>query len=392
MTDIKKFEEYFDLVEKENKETPYFRTICKDEALKELENIENPIPLVVSDNISTKGIRTTCNSEALRDYIPPFDATVIERFKENGGVILGKTISDEFGVGKTETSFGTNIAVSKGEGIIGLTTAAKGYFHLGANEYNLYSYSPTYGLASRYGVFLQAGSIEKIAVISKEYDDLKKAASIIIGKDKRDGNTFDLDIDFSEYENINLEDITLAELDITGDFKDESAALKNTSLNIKSEVMENIKYALPTFEILSAGEFATNMEKIDGIGLGHRSENYSNFDELYKNSRSEGMGIDVQEKIMFGNFVLSGENFQNYYVQAMKARTMIKENFDKIFEKYEFLVAPISLHYTTAVKLAGLPSLSIPFNDDGILLITKEFNDKRLLSLGKEIIKNIKEA
>lgn len=381
-----KYLNYLDEIERDNDKIKAYKTITRNEAIKALENNENPFPVIFADQISTKGIKTTANSKMLEDYVPPFDATVVERIKKAGGVTLGKTITLEFGVGETENSFGGCAAVDHGEGIIGISTGHKGFMHLGANEYNLFAYKATYGLISRYGIIPVASSIDRVGILSKTFDNIPKMMSIISGKDERDSASFDCDIDFTNLEDIDFAKLEVANIDIFGHFGNVEELFEKLNIPTVKKSIEGLEYAIPTYEIISSGEFASNMEKFDGIGFGYRSENYNNIEELYKNSRTEALGRRVQQKIMFGNFVLSKGRYENYYLQGMKARTMIKENIENLLEEEEFLIAPVSLYYTAGLNLAGLPSISIPFGDEGLLITTRAFNDKRLLEFSKKLI------
>lgn len=389
MSLVKKYTDYFNKVEKDNEKTPFYKTLRREEALKEFSENKDAFGIVISDSISTKGIKTTANSKMLKDYIPAYDATVVEKLKDAGGVILGKTITLEFGVGEAETTFGTNIAVAKGEEIIGLTIDSKGFMHLGAFEYGLKAFSPTFGLTSRYGLLTVASSIDRIGILAEDFKEIQKGANIIIGKDERDSLSIENKEDFMDLETLELDKLKVAKLDKFGHFIEETKFLKDLNINVEKRIVSDLEYCIPTYEILSSAEFATNMQKYDGIGFGYRSSDYDNLEELYKNTRSEGFGKSVQEKIVFGNFVLSENQYDNYYVQAMKARTMIKDNFNKILEDTEFLIAPISLYYTAGINLSGLPSISIPYGNEGILITTKAFNDKRLLSFARELIEEM---
>lgn len=385
--DIKeKYLKYFDSIEECNQEIKAYRTITREEAMVALENNDNPFPVVIADQISTKGIRTTANSKMLEDYVPPFDATVVERVKKAGGVILGKTITLEFGVGETENSYGGCAAVAHGEDITGLSTGHKGFMHLGAHEYNLFAFKSTFGLVSRYGIIPVASSIDRVGLLSKNFKNIPKVLNIIAGKDDKDSCSYDLDVDFSELEDINLQDLTIANIDKFGHFGDVEDLFEKLNIPTVKREIKGLEYALPTYEIISSGEFASNMERYDGISFGYRAENYENVEELYKNSRTEALGRGVQQKIMFGNFVLSEGRYEEYYVQALKSRTMIKENIEKLLEETEFLIAPVSLYYTAGLNLSGLPSISIPFGKEGLLIATRAFNDKRLLEFVNKLV------
>ncbi|MGI6249110.1 MAG: amidase family protein [Acutalibacteraceae bacterium] len=389
MDSKQRYIDYFDKLEKENEKIKAYRTIGREHAMEALENNDSPFPVVFDDQISTKGIRTTANSKMLENYVPPFDATIVERIKQAGGVILGKTITKEFGVGGSENDFGTCAAVAHGENITGFSKDYKGSMYSGAREYGLFAYKPTYGTVSGYGIIPVASSVDRVGILSKTFDNIPKAMDIAAGKDERDGTTFNCDADFSKLEDVDLGKVKLAVINEIEGFEYAEEVFKKLNLPVDKAQPECLKYALPAYEIISSGEFATNMEKFDGISFGYRSKDYNNVEELYRNSRTEALGKDVQAKIMFGNFVLSEGKYELYYVQAMKARTMIKEEFDNLLENYEFLIAPINPYYVTASDLAGLPCISMPFGKEGFLITGRAFNDKRLLEFGKKIVSKL---
>lgn len=384
-----KYLNYFEQIEKDNDKIKAYKTISKEKAMEALENNKSPFPVVFSDQISTKGIRTTANSKMLENYIPPYDATVVERIKKAGGVILGKTITKEFGVGESENTFGACAAVAHGEDIIGISTGHKGFMHLGAHEYGIFAFKPTYGIISRYGIIPVASSLDRVGILSKSFENLPKAMNIVAGKDEKDSTTFPCDVDFLNLEDIDLTKVSLVNINKFRDFEDVENFFESKKLKMNKAQIDCLKYALPVYEIISGGEFATNMQRFDGISFGYRSKDYNNIEELYKNSRTESLGRTVQAKIMFGNFVLSEGKYEAYYVQAMKARSMIKEKVEKLLENYEFLIAPVNLYYTAALNLAGLPSISIPVGKEGLLITSRAFNDKRLLEFSKKIVSQL---
>ncbi|MDI9498397.1 MAG: amidase family protein [Bacillota bacterium] len=378
-----KYAAYFDRIEKDNAEIKAYRTISREQALEALVDNKSPFPVVFSDLISTRGIRTTANSRMLDNYIPPFDATVVERVRKAGGVILGKTITREFGVGETENPYGTCAAVAHGEGILGFAADHRGDIHAGAREYGLFAYSPSYGIVSRYGVIPVASSMDRVGILAGSFAKIPVAMDMVAGQDERDGTTFPGDADFQTLEDMDLQSVRPAVINGTAGFSE------RLNLPMAEVLLESLPYALPAHEILSSGEFATNMERYDGIGFGYRAGEYDSVEELYKKSRTAGLGREVQKKIISGNFCLSEGKYEPYYVQAMKARTMVKEEIEKRLESHEFLLAPVDLRYTAALYLAGLPVISMPFGEVGLLITSRAFNDRRLLAFAWQIVSRL---
>ncbi len=381
--------EYFDRLERDNENIKAYRSIAREEALNALEENESPFPVVFCDQISTRGIRTTANSRMLENYIPPFDATLVDRVKKAGGVILGKTMAREFGVGETENTYGSCAAVAHGENILGFASDYDGSIHMGAREYGLFVCTPSYGSVSRYGIIPVASSMDRVAILAKRFEQIPAALDMVAGRDERDGSTFSSDWDLSELEALDLQDVTFALVDGLEAGEAAEDLFNKLGRPLDKLRLESLPYALPAHEILSSGEFATNMERYDGIGFGYRAGEYGNVEELYKKSRTEGLGRGVQAKIIFGNFCISEGKYEAYYVQAMKARSMVKEELEKRLETHEFLLAPADLRLAAALYLAGLPIISMPFGKTSLLIAGSAFNDRRLLAFGGEILSRL---
>lgn len=350
-------DKYLKLIENDSELRSQFNTIEK-----ELEIDGDSFPLVIADNIVTTGLETTCNSKALEGYLSPFDADLVEKLKAKGGKILGKTGGKEFGVGKSENEEGNYYAV-KELGVPGVLSDSRGEVLENSIEYGLYSLVPSFGLLSRHGMVSVASSIDTISLISKDLKDVRKILEIIQGKDLKDSCSIDLGYtDYTEVEKVE---------------KAKVALLKDIDFPLGENIeIEGLEISRSVYEILSSGEYASNMERFDGIGFGYRSENYENLDELYKNSRSESLGTEVKEKILFGNFVLSKNQYDGYYDHALRARSYIANVFGDLFDKVEFLVLEYNEEIVIGARLAGLPLISTP---EGKIVISKAFNEKRLL-------------
>ncbi len=443
---------YIDRIEKYDGKIGSFITVCKEEALKQAEEIDRKIqkgeilsslmgvPIAVKDNILTKGIKTTAASKMLEDYIPVYNATVIDKILDAGLIIIGKTNMDEFAMGaSTENSAfascsnphntdmvaggssgGSAACVSAGLCPIALGTDTGGSVRQPSAYCGITGYKPTYGAVSRYGLISFASSLDQIGIMGRNTADCEALIKIISGKDENDSTSAGLSFD--------NQDITLKNLRIgvPNQFLSEHKAdcikenllnsistLKKLGIAVEFFDMPMLKYTVPIYHIISSAEASSNLARYDGIRYGKRSENYDSITDMYKKSRSEGFGMEVKRRIFTGTFVLSKGYYDKYYGKAVIARNMLTREFAAAFEKYDILIGattpdtafekgindncPIEMYlldqFTASVNLAGLPALSIPTGYDsaglpiGLQIIGNRFCDSSLLLTVKEIEK-----
>ena len=441
---------YIDRIEKYDGQLKSFITVCKEEAIKQAEEIDRKIenweiisplmgvPIAVKDNIITKGIKTTAASKMLEDYIPAYNATVIDKICNAGLIIIGKTNMDEFGMGaSTEksayaicsnphntdmvaggSSGGSAVCVSAGLCPIALGTDTGGSVRQPSAYCGITGYKPSYGAVSRYGLIAFASSLDQIGVMGRNTADCEALIKIISGKDKMDSTSADISFDNQE---ITLENLRIG---VPNQFLSEHKAdcIKENLLNSISKLelkgatveffdMPMLKYTVPIYHIISSAEASSNLAKYDGIRYGRRAENYQGVTDMYKKSRSEGFGMEVKRRILTGTFVLSKGYYDKYYGKAVTARNMLMEEFAEAFKKYDIIMGattpdtafkkgindncPVEMYlldqFTASVNLAGLPALSIPTGYDkaglpiGLQIIGNRFCDSRLLSTVKEI-------
>ncbi|WFA08915.1 Asp-tRNA(Asn)/Glu-tRNA(Gln) amidotransferase subunit GatA [Tissierella sp. Yu-01] len=407
-----------------------FITLNKEEALKEASRIDEKIrnkeevgvlaglPIGVKDNIITKNLRTTCASKMLENFNPPYNATVIDKIKYNDGIIMGKTNMDEFAMGgSSETSYfgatknpvdtskvsggssgGSAAAVGAKEVPLALGTDTGGSVRQPASFCGVVGLKPSYGMVSRYGVIPMANTLDQVGVFGRDVKDAALMLSAVTGYDIKDSTSSkrsDSGIiigDSNEEKNKNyLEGMTIAipkeyidlkpaNMDIQAQFDNAVKVFENSGAKVEIVSVPHLKYALETYYIIMTCEVSSNMARFDGIRFGHRAENYDSLDELYINSRTEGLGDEVKRRIMTGTFALSADHSIDYYNKALKVRTLIKNDFDKVFANYDVmlsLVSPVLPYdfnsivndpiesykadlYTVPVNLAGLCSMSIP--------------------------------
>lgn len=374
------------------------------------------VPVAVKDNICTAGMKTTCASKILSNFIPPYDAKVITLLKEAGAVIVGKTNMDEFAMGSTtETSAfqvtgnpwdltrvpggssgGSCAAVAAGEAFLALGSDTGGSIRQPSAYCGVTGMKPTYGTVSRYGLIAYGSSLDQIGPVGKSVSDCAAALSILSAADELDSTSMARqDRNFME---ALTEDVRGMKIGVPEEYLSEglqgevAQALKKTAEQLKemgAEVetfsLKLTDYVIPAYYLIACAEASSNLERFDGVKYGYRSQDYEGLHDMYKKSRSEGFGREVKRRIMLGSFVLSSGYYDAYYIKALKAKRLIKEEFDRAFKKYDILLAPaapttapllgkslsdplkmyLSDIYTVAVNLAGLSGLSLPVGFDG---------------------------
>lgn len=436
--------QHLDLIEKKEKDINAFISINKEEALIEGDKIDKKIkngekigplagiPIGIKDNIITKNIKTTCGSKMLENFIPPYDATVIEKIKAADGIIIGKNNMDEFAMGSTtENSFfgptrnpidlervpggssgGSAAGVGAYEMALALGSDTGGSIRQPASFCGLVGIRPTYGLVSRYGLVALANSLDQIGVIARNVEDATLLLETIIGHDKKDSTSIYMkNKDLLEKLNDNIKGIKIAipkeffnvEMDngIEDIIKNSIKIFEKLGANIEEVSMPHFKYSLATYNIISNAEASSSLSRFDGIRYGYRTKEHSTLDELYMNTRGEAFGKEVKRRILEGTYYLNRNNREKYYNRALKLRTLIIEDFEKVYGKYDIILSPVSPVlpfkmgedknyltniFTVPVSLAGLPALSIPAGyveglPVGIQLIGDKFEELKLLNV-----------
>jgi len=413
---------HLDRIKEKESKINAFITVTEEEALRAADRVDEKIrsgeelgllagiPVAIKDNISTKGVRTTCASKMLENYIPPFEATVIEKIKKEDGIIIGKTNMDEFALGSsTETSYfgatrnpndtervpggssgGSAAAVAAKEAPLALGTDTGGSIRQPAAFCGVVGIKPTYGLVSRYGVVPMANSLDQVGPFGRNVKDAALLLQAVAGHDERDSTSMELDIpDYINSLTDNIKGMKAAipkeylELEIDSNIKDSFLntvnILKDLGVEIEEISLPNIKHGLPDYYIISTSELSTNMSRYDGLRYGYRAKNYNDIDDLFIKSRTEAFGKEVKRRIMLGTYSLSKGQADEYYKKALKVRTLIKNDFDKAFQKYDIILGPTTPNlpfkvgeitdpvtmyksdlFTVAVNLAGICALSMP--------------------------------
>jgi len=417
------------------------RAVELEEKLKEEVSPIYGIPVAVKDNILFRGKKTTCGSRILLPFEAPYNATAVERLLNKGAIIIGKTNLDEFGMGASGeysyfgptlnpinldlvpggSSSGSAAAVSSGESIAALGSDTGGSVRQPASFTGTVGLKPTYGRVSRYGLVAFASSLDQIGVITKDTIDAALYFLAIGGFDPYDSTSFNLPLPsfdeiFRDYETerfrigIPKEYFTQGiEKDVEKVVLEGAKALEKEGFPIMEVSLPHTKYAVATYQIIATSEASSNLARYDGIRYGHRARKDESLGELYQLTRNEGFGEEVKRRILLGTFCLSTGYYEAFYLKALKARRLIKEDFEKAFSKVDVLLCPtspvkpfkvgekiedpISLYlidiYTVTANLAGLPAISIPGGKSkegypvGIQFIGKAFDESTLLKVAR---------
>lgn len=392
------------------------------------------MPIGVKDNIVTKGLRTTCASKILENFDPIYDATVVKHLQHAEVITIGKLNMDEFAMGSSTensgfkptrnpwnletvpggSSGGSAAAVAAGEVPFSLGSDTGGSIRQPAAFCGVVGLKPTYGRVSRFGLVAFASSLDQIGPITRTVEDNAYLLQAISGVDEMDSTSANVDVpDFlssltgdvkglkiavpKEYlgEGVN-EEVKQSVLDALKVLEGQGATWEEVSL-------PHSKYALATYYLLSSSEASANLSRFDGVRFGHRTDNAENLIDLYKQSRAEGFGDEVKRRIMLGTFALSSGYYDAYYKKAQKVRTLIKKDFEDVFEKFDVIIGPttptpafkigenvkdpLTMYandiLTIPVNLAGVPAISIPCGLSnglplGLQIIGKHFDESTI--------------
>ncbi|MCU6718396.1 Asp-tRNA(Asn)/Glu-tRNA(Gln) amidotransferase subunit GatA [Porcipelethomonas ammoniilytica] len=395
------------------------------------------IPIGIKDNISTKGIRTTCSSKMLENYVPPFDATVMNKINNAGMTVIGKMNMDEFAMGSsTETSYmhltrnpyntecvpggssgGSAAAVAAGEAILTLGSDTGGSIRQPAALCGVVGMKPTYGSVSRYGLVAFASSLDQIGPLGKSVKDVAMLQSLICGHDRYDATS--KNIEYPDYAAALKENAKGLKIGIPKEYFGEGIdsqvkesvmkAVKEFELQgavIKEISLPSTEYAINTYYIIASAEASSNLARFDGVKYGYRTSEYDGLVDMYEKTRSEGFGDEVKRRIMLGTFVLSSGYFDAYYKKAKRVQNQISQEFSNAFKECDIIATPtvpasafkigenigdpIKMYYndvcTVTVNIAGLPAISLPCGKDsagmpmGLQLIGDKFSEQTLLN------------
>ena len=447
LSSVELTKQYLARIEKADAQIGSYITVCPDDALaaagkaderiaKGEATLLTGIPVGIKDNICTEGITTTCASKMLYNFVPPYDATVTKRLKNEGAVILGKLNMDEFAMGSsTESSYfkktknpydltrvpggssgGSAASVSADLAPYALGSDTGGSIRQPAAFCGNVGLKPTYGLVSRFGLIAFASSLDQIGSFTKDVTDCAIVLNAIAGYDKMDSTSVDADkTDYTKALGLPLKGMKIGvpkqylESGIQAEIREavENAIKVYEMLGAECEEcsLPLSKFALPAYYLISSAEASSNLARFDGIKYGYRAEEYHGLTDLYEITRSKGFGEEVKRRIMLGTYALSSGYYDAYYKKAQQVRGLIKRDFAACFEKYDVLLTPttpttaykfgeksdpVAMYMgdicTVAVNIAGLPAISIPAGLDkkgmpiGIQLIANSLDERKLLT------------
>ncbi|MDH3412650.1 MAG: Asp-tRNA(Asn)/Glu-tRNA(Gln) amidotransferase subunit GatA [Gammaproteobacteria bacterium] len=441
-------EHFLKRIEEKDPELNAFITVTKAQAIEQADRADamiargeagplTGIPLAHKDLFCTFGVRTTCGSKMLDNFIAPYDATVVERCRDHGLVMLGKTNMDEFAMGSSnETSYygpvrnpwsldrvpggssgGAAAAVAARLSPLATCTDTGGSIRQPASLSGITGIKPTYGRVSRYGMIAFASSLDQAGVMALSAADAALLLSVMAGFDERDSTSVErLEERFSENLDAPLDGLRIGlprqhfgeglDHEVGACVEAAIAEYKRMGAKIVEVDLENTDLSIPAYYVVAPAEASSNLARYDGVRFGHRAENPQGLEDLYKRSRSQGFGAEVKRRIMIGTYVLSAGYYDAYYLKAQQLRRLIKEDFQRAFDNADVLMGPTSPSvafrlgekladpvtmylcdiYTNAVNLAGLPAMSIPAGfvkgmPVGLHIIGNYFDEGRLLNV-----------
>ena len=396
------------------------------------------VPALIKDNMCTRGVATTCSSKMLENFVPPYDATVVERLKAAGMVMVGKGNMDEFAMGSSTehsaffttcnpwdqsrvpggSSGGSAVSVAAGEAIYALGSDTGGSIRQPAGFCNVVGLKPTYGRVSRYGLVAFASSLDQIGPLTRDVTDSALVMNVIAGHDPQDSTSLNYAVpDYTRSLKSDLKGLKLGipreyfvegmQQGVNDAIRDAIAKLEELGATIDWEAsLPSTKYALAAYYIIAPSEAMANLARYDGVKYGFSYEGKNIWDAMEK-TRGHGFGSEVKRRIILGTYALSAGYYDAYYLKAQKVRTLIRREFEQAFQRYDALITPTSPTVpfkigekvddplqmylsdvcTLPINIAGIPGLSVPagFVDGlpvGMQILGKPFSEEVLLRIG----------
>ena len=397
--------------------------------------------VAVKDNISTEGLRTTCGSAMLEEYVPPYDATVVECLKASGATIVGKTNMDEFGMGTTtETSHfgpttnpaderrvpggssgGSAAAVANGDADLALGSDTGGSVRCPAAFCGVVGIKPTYGLVSRYGLVAYANSLEQIGPLAPTVSGAAELLDVISGSDERDATTRDegTETDYASAADGDIDGTTIGVLTdlvagaderVVSVFEETIADLESRGAQVRELSLDSLEHAVAAYYVIAMSEASSNLARFDGVRYGHSGGFDGNWNDSFARSREAGFGSEVKRRILLGTYALSAGYHEKYYKKAQDARAWIKQDFDAALADADVLASPtmpvlppklgeslddpLQLYLmdanTVPVNLADLPAISVPAGAAdglpvGVQFVGPAFCEEQVIRVGSAV-------
>jgi aspartyl-tRNA(Asn)/glutamyl-tRNA(Gln) amidotransferase subunit A len=418
-------------------------TLTKEEAVKKARALDKEaqfsglkgIPFALKDLFCTRGVKTTCCSKMLENFIPFYDATVVKKLNDAGGILVGKLNMDEFAIGtSTENSAffathnpwdldrvpggssgGSAAAVAADEVPFSLGSDSGGSIRQPASFCGVVGMKPTYGRVSRWGAVAFASSLDQAGCLTKDVEDCALVMNYIAGADPLDSVAVDYEVpDYKQFLNTDIKGMKIAypreyfaqgvDEEIKQRIMKALQQYESMGAIVEEVSLPHSEYALPTYSIIAAAEGSTNLARFDGVRFGLRDNEAANVLEMFCNTRAQGFGDEVKRRILLGTYALTTGCYEAYYLKALKVRRLITDDFTEVFKKFDIIVAPTTTStafkigeqknddltinkndiLTVAVNLAGLPGMSVPCGlidgmPVGMQLIGKPFAEGSIL-------------
>lgn len=400
------------------------------------------VPITIKDNIMTQGLKTTAGSRALENYIPSYSASLVKRFEEEDGIIIGKTNLDEFATGgSSETSYfgislnpvdpskvpggsssGAAVAQKAGYAPINIGTDTGGSVRQPGSYCSVLGYKPSYGTISSWGVIPMASSLDHVGIFADNIEDIVETINIIGGQDEKDPASIRKEsLDYKLYAD-DIQGLRVAYVDIDHrsdidekvkeDYQRSLEILKSLGADLKKIKLNYEDYLTPVYKIIMATEFSGNMARYDGIRFGYSSDSFDSVEQMYFKNRSEAFGDEVKKRIILGMYFSDSNNYQETYDKAIKVRELIREEVEKIFTKVDLLVSPSATDvpsgfgekrdpdvdfksgdYHVLLNLSGRPGISIPMNQGlggSVQFACDRYEDEKLLNYANVFCKELR--
>jgi aspartyl-tRNA(Asn)/glutamyl-tRNA(Gln) amidotransferase subunit A len=438
----------FDRIEAVEDRVKAYVTMTKERALEQARLVDRQIkdgekisplagiPVAIKDNMCIDGVRTTACSKILANFVPPYSATVVKRLDGAGAIMVGKTNCDEFAMGSSTensaffitrnpwdtervpggSSGGSAAVIAAGEAICSLGSDTGGSIRLPASFCGVVGLKPTYGAVSRYGLIAFASSLDQIGPFTRDVTDCAAMLNVICGHDPLDSTSASYNM--PDYTGFLKNDVRGLKIGVPREYMAEGihpevreaieqafSLLEALGAHVEYTTLPHTEYALSTYYLIAPAEASSNLARYDGVRYGYRAENADDVIDMFVKTRSEGFGSEVKRRIMLGTYALSAGYYDAYYLKALRVRTLIKQDFDRAFEKYDLLVSPVcpttafrigektedplemylSDVCTISINLAGIPGMSIPcgFAQEGmpvgLQLMGRHFDEGTLL-------------